>query len=81
MPFWAVLPPPPKIFIFQLSAMESTTTDVNDDSVRQTLHLLERLGVSDDFCHELSMANLSLPWSPPPPPPSKEVSPASYRNY
>ena len=43
--------------------MESTTTDVNDDSVRQTLHLLERFGVSDDFYHELSMANSSLPRS------------------
>ena len=43
--------------------MESTTTDVNDDSVRQTLYLLERFGVSDDFYHELSMANSSLPRS------------------
>ena len=43
--------------------MHESTTDENDDSVRQILYLLERFGVSDEFYHELSMAHPSLPRS------------------
>lgn len=39
---------------------EQTKYSVDEDTVRQTLYLLERFGVSDQFYHELSMAYPSL---------------------
>ena len=33
----------------------------SDDSLAQTLYLLERFGVSDEFYHELAMVHPSLP--------------------
>ena len=39
----------------KLPMHSKSTTDVNDDSVRQSLYLLERFGVSDEFYHELSI--------------------------
>ena len=40
---------------------ESATIDAS--CVRQTLYLLERFGVSDEFYHELAMINSALPRS------------------
>ena len=41
----------------------TSSSSINDSSVRQALYLLERFGVSDEFYHELSMVNTSLPRS------------------
>ena len=46
-----------------VSPESGTDSEVNDSCVRQTLYLLERFGVSDEFYHELSMVNPALPRS------------------